>query len=73
MISKLHIGERKTGMKKQMIILIVNACIWAFTVIMTAYTLRGTGAYQQIQLILSGGALASLMVVGTGIIPLKKR
>ena len=30
--------------------------------IMTSHTLKGTGAYHQIQLILSGGALVSMMV-----------
>jgi hypothetical protein len=46
------------------IINILNACIWAFVMIMSAKTLSGTGAYQQIQYILIGGAVASLVVVG---------
>jgi hypothetical protein len=48
--------------------LIVNACLWGFAMIMSAHTLKGTGAYQQIQHILGGCAGASLMVVlvGTG-------
>ena len=46
------------------IIVIANAIIWGFVMIMCSFTLKGTGAYQEIQLILSGGALASLVVVG---------
>jgi hypothetical protein len=53
--------------------IIVNACIWGFAIIMSAYTLRGTGAYQQIQLILGGCAVASLLVVGGGIVGISKK
>jgi len=49
------------------VVILVNACIWGFTMIMAARTLSGTGAYQQIQHILGGGAGASLIVVGGGI------
>ena len=54
-------------------IIIVNACIWGFAIIMTALTLRGTGAYQQIQHILGGSAAASLLVVGGGLAGLSKK
>jgi hypothetical protein len=54
-------------------IVIVNACIWGFTIIMTAHKLSGTGAYQEIQLILGGGAAASVVVVGGGVAGLAKR
>jgi hypothetical protein len=47
--------------------LILNACLWGFAMIMSAHTLRGTGAYQQIQNILAGCAGASLMVVLVGL------
>jgi hypothetical protein len=49
------------------VIIIVNACIWGFTMIMSSHTLSGTGAYQQIQSILASGAGASLVVVGGGL------
>ncbi len=49
------------------VIIIVNACIWGFAMIMSSHTLSGTGAYEQIQHILSGGAAASLIVVGGGL------
>jgi hypothetical protein len=55
------------------VIVIVNACIWGFAMIMTAHTLKGTGAYQQIQHILSGSAAASLLVVGGGILRISKK
>ena len=60
-------------MRRKAVILIVNACIWGFALIMTAHTLRGTGAYQQIQHILGGCAVASLVVVGAGFIPMPKK
>ena len=47
-------------------IVIVNACVWGFVILMSSHTLSGTGAYQQIQNILGGGAAASLLVVGGG-------
>ena len=49
------------------ITLILNACLWGFAMIMSAHTLKGTGAYQQIQHILGGCAGASLMVVLVGL------
>jgi hypothetical protein len=49
------------------IIILINACIWAFTIIMCAHTLRGTGAYQLIQNILAGSTIASLVTVGGGL------
>jgi len=49
------------------VIIIVNACIWGLTMIMSSRTLSGTGAYQQIQNILAAGAAASLLVVGGGL------
>ena len=49
------------------VIILVNACIWGFAMIMSARALSGTGMYQQIQHILSGGAAMSLLVVGGGL------
>ncbi|MCP4143815.1 MAG: hypothetical protein GY752_00875 [bacterium] len=55
------------------LIIILNACIWGFVMIMSAKTLSGTGAYQQIQHLLSGGAGFSLLVVGGGLAGLTKK
>ena len=64
--------EGETGMKGRAatiaVTIIVNACIWGFAMIMCAHTLRGTGAYQQIQNILAGSATASLFVVMSGLV-----
>ena len=49
------------------IIILVNACIWGFAMIMSSRALSGTGAYQQIGHILSGSAAMSLLVVGGGL------
>ena len=49
------------------IIIIVNACIWGFTMIMASRALSGSGAYGQIQNILAAGAASSLIVVGGGL------
>jgi hypothetical protein len=54
-------------MRREGVIAIVNACIWGLVIIATALALRGTGAYGRIQLILGGGAAASLLVVGFGL------
>ena len=48
------------------LIIIVNACLWGFTILMVSHTLRGTGAYQQIQHILGGSAGMSVVIVGGG-------
>jgi len=50
------------------IVILVNACIWGFAMIMSSRTLSGTGSYQQIEHILSGSAAVSLLVVGGGLI-----
>lgn len=49
------------------IIILVNACIWGFVMIMSSRALSGSDAYQQIQHILGGGAAISLLVVGGGL------
>jgi len=53
--------------------IIVNACLWGFAMIMSSHTLRGTGAYQQIQHILGGCTAASLIVVGGGLASMAKK
>jgi hypothetical protein len=55
------------------VIIIVNACIWGVAMIMSSRALSGTGAYEQIQHILGGGAAASLLVVGGGLAGLAKK
>jgi len=49
------------------IIILVNACIWGLAMIMSSRALKGTGAYQEIQHILSGCAAMSLLVVSGGL------
>ena len=49
------------------VVIIVNACIWGFVMIMSSRALSGTGAYAEIQNVLAGGAVASLLVVGSGL------
>ncbi len=49
------------------VVIIVNACVWAFTILMCSHALSGTGAYHQIQNVLAGGAIASLVTVGGGL------
>ena len=47
-------------------VIIVNACLWGFTILMVSHTLKGTGAYQEIQHILGGAAGMSTVIVGGG-------
>ena len=53
-------------MRKVGVIILVNACIWGFVMIASAQALKGTGMFEKIQLILGGGAAASLLVVSAG-------
>jgi len=55
------------------IVILVNACIWGFAMLMSSRALSGTGAYQQIQHILSGCAGMSFLVVGGGLSGLAMR
>lgn len=57
--------ERKAKMSREPVIAIVNACIWGAVIIAVAYTLKGTDAFEKIQLILGGGAAAPLIVVSS--------
>jgi len=47
-------------------LIIVNACIWGFTLIMVSRALSGTGMYQEIQHILGGMAGVSIVTIGGG-------
>jgi hypothetical protein len=59
--------------RKQAVIVIVNACIWGAVMIGCSWKLRGTEGYAEIQNILIGGTLMSLFVVSTGFLPNKKK
>ncbi len=59
-------------MNKGGTVLIANAIIWGAVLVGSAYALRGTGAFSDIQLILGGGAVASNLVVG-GVLARKSR
>lgn len=48
------------------LLILVNACLWGFTILMVAHTLKGTGAYQEIQHILGAGAGMSTVILGGG-------
>lgn len=48
------------------VVIIVNAIIWGLVIIGCSLALKGTGTYKEIQLILAGGAVASLIVVSAG-------
>ena len=54
-------------------VIIMNAIVWGMTIIGCALTLRGTGMYHEIQNILAVGALASMLTVFIGSIPLRKK
>jgi hypothetical protein len=54
------------------LLIIINACLWGFTMIMISHTLKGTGAYQEIQNILAAGAGASNVILGGGLVGLIK-
>jgi len=54
-------------MKRQGAVLIGNAIVWGVVMIACASALKGTGAFQDIQLILTGGAGFSLLVVFAGL------
>jgi hypothetical protein len=62
LIRKEPVGKGQK-MKKEPIILLANACIWGLVMILTSLALKGTGAYQEIQHILAGGAAFSLLMV----------
>ena len=51
-------------MSKGATVIIVNAIIWGAVLVGSAFALRGTGMFSEIQLILVGGAVVSNLVVG---------
>ncbi len=54
-------------MKKESVVIITNAIIWGIVLIACALALKDTGAFPKIQLILGGGAAASLVLLAAGI------
>ena len=60
-------------MKLEAIKIIGTACIWGFTMIMCSLALKGTGMYQEIQLILSGGTIASIVLSSLGVLNKTKK
>ena len=55
------------------VIIIVNACLWGFAMIMTARGLSDTGGYSEVQGVLAACAGASLIVVGGGLAGIAKQ
>jgi hypothetical protein len=55
------------------IVIIVNACLWGFAMIMSARALSGTGGYAEIQGVLGACAGTSLIIVGGGLSALAKQ
>ncbi len=53
-------------MKREPVVLIVNAVIWGSVMIASSLALKGTGAFKEIQHILGAGAGISLLVVAAG-------
>ncbi len=51
-------------MKKLGVVIIINSIIWGLVLIGCSLALKGTGAYKEIQNILAGGAMASLLLLG---------
>jgi len=60
-------------MSKEAAIVIGNALIWGFVIIACSLALKGTGAFKEIQFILSGGSIGSLFIVGLGAIKKPKK
>ena len=54
------------------LIIILNACIWGFVMVTCSMALKDTGAYQEIQNILIGGASASLLLLSSLTFPISK-
>jgi hypothetical protein len=48
---------------KKVTLIITNAMIWAAVLLACAIALQGTGAFQEIQTILAGGAVVSMFAV----------
>ena len=53
-------------MKREPVVLIVNAVIWGSVMIASSLALKGTGAFQEIQHFIGGGAGLSLLLVAWG-------
>ena len=53
-------------MKREPIVLIVNAVIWGSVMIASSLALKDTGAFQEIQHFLGGGATFTLLLIVWG-------
>ena len=48
------------------LVLILNACMWGVVIIACSYALKGTESFQEIQHILGGGVIGSLLIIAGG-------
>ena len=53
----------KTEAMKTGVMIIVNACIWGLVILSCSHALKGTGAYEEIQNILVGGAGSTMLLI----------
>ena len=53
-------------MKREPFVLIVNAVIWGAVMIASSLALKGTGAFQEIQHFLGGGAGFTMLLIVWG-------
>jgi hypothetical protein len=60
-------------MKKEAAVVLANAIVWGMVIIGCSLALKGTGAYKEIQMILAGGAIASMAVVSLIVIGKPKK
>ncbi|RKZ09364.1 hypothetical protein DRQ25_06720 [Candidatus Fermentibacteria bacterium] len=56
-------STKEKTVKKLGVVIIINAVIWGLVIIGCSLTLKGTGAYIEIQSILAGGSIASLILL----------
>lgn len=61
-ISENIIIFRSSNSVKKSVLIIINALIWGVVLLACSIALKETGAFQDIQLILGGGAAVSLFV-----------
>ena len=56
--------QKDNTMKRLGLVIIINAIIWGLVIIGCSLALKSTGAYKEIQTILAGGSIASLLLLG---------
>ena len=61
-IAESNFSKGKT-VKKLGVVIIINSIIWGLVIIGCSLTLKSTGAYIEIQNILAGGSIASLLLL----------